>query len=445
MTSQRVNETSRSLENAFPTLATVFCHAMNHRDEPAALVRQAHLRIPRHRIALRVAAACLGALIMTFVGCAPSADADGFSGPLVITSGGTYSGSWKSLDSNVPVIRIRTSEPVVIENSVLRGAGHLIQVDHGRDAHLTVRNVHGRALHPTVAGKYPGRFLHVETYRFVRVENSYMEDTSGMYLYRSTPGAIAQVVRNRARNIDGRRADGEGGFTSDFFRVQFVQLAYGDGLVDSEIAWNEIINEPFASRVEDVISAYRTSGHSADDPVRIHNNFIRGAYPADPTRDYFSGGGIMLGDAGGAHLHAFENTVVSTANYGIAIAGGRDSRVFDNRVVSCGLLPDGARIASQNVGIYIWNNSSTPDFVRNKGYGNLVDWAGEEGRNDWWVPDAELWADNLRASSDDRIECHAEVVAYEHWTMKRDSAGVVIGPSGLVLPDEADDARRHEG
>ena len=61
-----------------------------------------------------------------------------------------------------------------------------------------------------------------------------------------------------------------------------------------DIGWNEVINTPGASDVEDVISLYKSGGTSAQ-PARIHNNFIWGAFP-NPIGNGYSGGGIMVGD-----------------------------------------------------------------------------------------------------------------------------------------------------
>ncbi len=54
-----------------------------------------------------------------------------WSGPIVITEGGTYSGNWQSTDAKTPAVTVSTTAPVVIENSHIRSAGNLI-ADHRR-------------------------------------------------------------------------------------------------------------------------------------------------------------------------------------------------------------------------------------------------------------------------------------------------------------------------
>ena len=46
-----------------------------------------------------------------------------YSGPLVITHGGTYTGNYTSTDPTVPVIFVNTTEPVIIENCNLKSDG----------------------------------------------------------------------------------------------------------------------------------------------------------------------------------------------------------------------------------------------------------------------------------------------------------------------------------
>ena len=378
-------------------------------------------------------AATLGlCLVIGLAGCWDQDErTEGFDPPLVITSGGTYRGNWESLDPMVPAVWIRTSEPVVIEYSTIRSRSHLIRTEVDRNVHLTVRHVHGEALPPQRLGRAPGRFLIVDTYRYVNVERSRMDGTSGIYLYRSTEGATVRVVGNQARNIDGRRSDGFDGYseTDGAQVVQFLQLNAGRSLHDSEVAWNEVINEPYVSLVEDVISLYNTTGQ-AGDPVRVHNNFIRGAFPADPAIDRYSGGGIMLGDGGGGFQEAYLNHVVGTSNYGIAISGGFDQRVYDNRVVSCGLLPDGTPIASQNVGVYIVNIARDSTSGAKSGSGNIVAWAHPTlVRNDTYVPDASEWSGNTSLLGQEPVSCELEDQEYALWRAKTILAGVALGPN----------------
>src|SRR6185436_7803111 len=93
-----------------------------------------------------------------------------------------------------------------------------------------------------------------------------------------------------------------------FDRVQFFQMGVCSGISSVEIAWNQVINEPGNSRVEDTISVYKSSGTSAS-PIQIHDNYLQGAYTIKPAQkntsdgqwsyDWgYSGGGIMLGDGG---------------------------------------------------------------------------------------------------------------------------------------------------
>ena len=95
-----------------------------------------------------------------------------YSGPIVITSGGTYSGNWQSDNPDVAAVTIRTTAPVIIENSNLLGKGNLIETAAAH-VDLTVRNSRGYGLNPGVAGRVPGRFLDGESFDNIRIENIY--------------------------------------------------------------------------------------------------------------------------------------------------------------------------------------------------------------------------------------------------------------------------------
>jgi hypothetical protein len=349
---------------------------------------------------------------------------------ITITKGGTYSGTWESFD-RTPAVVIATKEPVIIENSTIRSRGNLI-ASGASHLNLTIRKTSGYGLNPNVAGVTPGRFLDVEEFNNIVVEECYLEGTSGIHLLNywgdRTAGNTIKIRRNTVRNIDGRKSNGAGGYMdfntrfriSDngredgFTLVQFVQLNKVNGVGNIEIAWNDIVNEAGKSRVEDNISIYNSSGTKTS-PIRVHDNYIQGAYTIKPweanssnaTYRYdwgYSGGGILVDGKGvtasqdPAWVQIYGNQVVSTTNYGIAIAAGHDSIFYNNRAVSSGKLSDGRTIAAQNVGYYIWDSykKGSTRFFNNRGQDNVSGWMFGAVRNDWWVPGALSFTNNTR-------------------------------------------------
>src|SRR5207244_2617275 len=130
-----------------------------------------------------------------------------------------------------------------------------------------------------------------------------------------------------AKNIDGRASNGHGGyyFEPDEDYVQFFQIDGVRSIHNADVGWNQVINEPGKSLVEDNISIYKTSG-TPDDPFKIHDNYIDGGYPYNPAgSDEYTGGGIMLSDQGSAFISAYRNQVLDTTNYGMAISSGHDN------------------------------------------------------------------------------------------------------------------------
>lgn len=361
-----------------------------------------------------------------------------YQSPITITKGGTYRGNWQSLNANVAAVTIKTSEPVIIENSKVRGRGHLIQIFKG-STNVTVRNTYGYGLNPKVVGRIPGRFLDIDMPVNIVVENCYMQSTSGISLYNGSANQSVKIRYNRVRNIDGRKSDGKDGFIAEFDWSQFVQLNQMRHVRGVEIAWNEVINEPYKSRVEDNISIYRSSGTSSS-PILIHNNYIQGGYPANPARDEYSGGGIMLGDGSSSTISdavgfvwAYNNHVVSTTNYGIAISAGHNNKFYNNRIISSGLLPNGTRLAAQNVGSYIWDINGDifkGTFHNNFAHDNTIGWFGPNGaRNDMWLPGCESGKCKNNKSLPNPISRHTEEAEFQIWLKKVASNKVVIGPN----------------
>ncbi|HEX4124231.1 MAG TPA: hypothetical protein VHY37_05840, partial [Tepidisphaeraceae bacterium] len=200
-------------------------------------------------------------LCAAFLAISSCRQASADSSILIITHGGTYRGTWISHDRRVPAVTVKTAEPVVIEDSTVRGPGDLIvsAVDHTQ---ITVREVRAFGENPGAIGKCPGRFIDIENCDSATVENNYLEHTAGIYFNRYAgdfaPGHTIKILRNVARDIDGRYSDGHGGWLdfntraplaggpseNGYYEVQFAQLDHVQHLPGVEIAWNQMINDP---------------------------------------------------------------------------------------------------------------------------------------------------------------------------------------------------------
>lgn len=379
-----------------------------------------------------------------------------FSPPITITQGGTYTGNWQSDDANTAAVTVNTTEPVVIENCTISSRGPLIMTAQNH-ASLTVRNCTGTALNPNVSKKTPGRFLTTFNPNNLDIENNTLNGTSGMsvvnYGGNGSSDQTIKILRNLGNNIDGRFSDGNGGFSSDpqygvgWDYAQFVQLNQVQNVAGIEIAWNQIINTPGQSRVEDNISILQSSG-TQQSPLLIHDNYVQGAYAAHPTDKGYTGGGIMLGDqtagspptspsTAAGFSHAFNNQVVSTANHGIAIAAGHDNIISNNRVISTGHLSTGEALPG-GMGVYVWDEygeSSHGLFYNDYARDNVIGVVNANlgTRSDTWFPNCSS-ANNQslcvnNTSLPDPITQDMEKNEYTLWQQKVSQNGVTLGSS----------------
>ena len=382
------------------------------------------------------------------VAAAPAKNNGAYSGPLVITKGGTYSGNWESTDPNVPAIRVQTKEPVIIENSNVRGKGTLIYASYGR---LTVRNVKGVALNPNVAGKNTGYFIADESLYNLRVENSSVEGSGGIYVngFIGDPskGDTIKILRNQIKNTDGRQSDGNGGFTGKQNIVQAIFFNSIQRTPNIEIAWNEILNEPGKSLTEENINMYISSG-TASSPILIHDNYIQGAYNAAPWSDKaYAGGGILLGDGStknpedAGHARAYNNQIVNASNHSLSITGGVDNQIYNNRAIYSGRLPDGRVIVNTSTGSVIWDSagqskqspSTFSDNIMSNNYfaiTNLNPDGSDAYSSPWWTPDCSTsntsCSNNINGGKGTQ---DMEKQEYQNWLAKLTSNGVLVGAS----------------
>src|ERR1700729_4020633 len=93
----------------------------------------------------------LGLAVVSTALCGVATAATTFSGPIVITKGGTYTGNWQSLDPNTPAVSIQTTSPVTLLNCHIQSTGDGIKSTY-TGAQLTVRGCIGNGLDPKIYG-----------------------------------------------------------------------------------------------------------------------------------------------------------------------------------------------------------------------------------------------------------------------------------------------------
>jgi Bacterial Ig-like domain (group 2) len=376
-----------------------------------------------------------------------------WSDPIVITEGGTYSGNWQSTDAKTPAVTVATTAPVIIENAHLRSVGGLIKTSvAGTD--LTVRNSVGVAVSAAVKGQPNGVFAEVASPARLDVENNYIENAQGGIIVHgyagNRDGGQTIVIRsNRARNMNGLLSDGNGGYLpgegANRSQARFIQFDRVQSVPGIDVGWNEVINYPGRSLVEDNIDIYG-SGGTPNRPLEIHDTYIQGAYPYKAAQDAYDGGGIKTDAEAGDNAQevpAFnsihDNQVVGTTNYGIQFAAGHDNVAANNRVISSGLLADGTKIAAQNVGMA--NSDATGSAVANGSmynntmHDNLIGWAcwnsscPQSGyRKDQSFPASPADYSTNSVLAPQPITPEMENNEYQIWLNKTVSAGIAVGP-----------------
>lgn len=321
--------------------------------------------------------------------------------PSVITGGGTYSGTLK-VNQSGSAVKIQTSAPVVIENALIENLGDGGNIEcFQAGAQVTIRN--------TVLNGGQWRAINARDFKSFRVENCTVNKTWGCRFDNMQSGGTLHFLRNKGRNTQWIREPSH-----------FFQCANNPQGVTIEVAWNEAINEFGQSSSEDVISSYSSHG------AKIHDNYVQGAYPL-AIGDGYSGGGIIVDGPDGSGNELYDNIVVDTVNYGVALAGGRNGTCRNNRAVSDGKAPNGQRFAAANIGLYVADFSNTPSFTGNQAFGNVVGWTKADGaRNDSWLPGCQGQCSNssLKSGAITQADKDAE---WQRWLSKKLAAGVTVG------------------
>jgi hypothetical protein len=407
-----------------------------------------------------------------------------FSKPITITTGGTYVGSWESLDPNVNVINMGTTNPVSIQNSQIRGrtqsdlqGNGLIHFGGTFDTDLTVRNTQFLGMKPNVADGVQAHAINIVNPRRLTIENNAIEGTIGIRVLNFEEHPRADFIRvryNEARNIDGRREDANGNYIEwksrtrlstgvqeeGSFGGNFLQFNSVYNQPNVEVAWNQVTNEPFISFVEDNFSFYQSGGTAAS-PMLVHNNIVRGGYLNDPTRtgtvndgtyeyDYAPTGTAMQINDNAAGLDAgyikvYNNQALNTLNGGITLSSGHNIQIYENRVVSSAQLADGGLLRGSFTGMYAWDfyGLGPTRFYNNVVRDNVVGWNSVDGddnifRRDYVFaepgiafvprstpPNGVTWTNNL--SLPGTVTRATEATEWNSWRSKVASNAITVG------------------
>ena len=331
-----------------------------------------------------------------------------------ISRGGTYSGNWSNdhFQTGAPgeggnAVFVGTTEPVILENCFMRSTkGHVHTVP---GANLTIRNCNAYGVDPGQVGAQRGYFLFGQGIGSLTMEHNYLEGMAwGVALWsvgntgRWTPTGPIVVRYNKVRNLDGVNSDGQGGrvtevnpntYSNGFVSISQLNLVHG-----AEVAWNEVINEPYLSATADLINFWASPG-TVSSPIKVHDNYIRGQYAPIPERGnginstncvpgeprcyntYVAQVIVLDGNASGeteqtasSFINIYQNQLVNTWG-GITLTAGHDNAAYANRVVSTGRLRSGKWMApAYSAGVTVSDNYAMGPavFYNNSAHDNIV-------------------------------------------------------------------------
>jgi hypothetical protein len=372
-----------------------------------------------------------------------------YSAPIVITKGGTYTGRWRSTDAVTPPIMVQTDEPVVIKDSVVMGPNFLIMGYGGAQGiHLTVQNVIGVAQPNLVAGQPNGIFVYIEKGASLNVNHCTMNSvSSGIYLGGGTYSSLS-ITNNVATDMDDRQSNGQGGMTDQLGTLGHFVLFDGVSAPNgATIAWNQVVDQPGVSSVEDIINMFASAGGSNDNPISIHDNYLEGAI--NDIGATYAGGGITTDSGTTRSATAFvsidSNQVVITQNTGIFVASGHNVSVTNNRVVSSGIDSAGTWMEVPGAPGYAYlmqNFYNSSQYYANTFSGNYagktrLSAASTPMRADLSTPDASTTLGNsvtqmqyaVQASDPSAVTRASEQAEREYWYAKVGAANTTIGAS----------------
>ena len=338
----------------------------------------------------------------------------GHGGPITITTGGTYTGSYQSNNASVPAVTISTTQPVTLSRMHIIAKGIGVWAYDTKGTRLTIVDSVFEQINPGAVVNH--RAVEVNQPASFVFEHNQLTDTDGVEIHGLTSLQVnpLRVNYNLAINI-GRYPHPTDGNCC----VQLLQL---DNVITpaGEAQWNHTQNLPGQSGVEDNISFYVSGGTDSAHRIDVGHNLIDGAYSRDLSITNFTGGGINLGDGGGGSgiggggwNYAHDNVVVSTTNYGISVNGP------NNYATNNVLINDGAeQDSSFGQAIVAWPEVSPAGLHST---GSNYNWRRS-------TTDATKYPCYVNTYCSGTQVSTTEQQARDAWEAARAAAGVTIGP-----------------
>jgi hypothetical protein len=242
------------------------------------------------------------------------------------------------------------------------GSGDFIHITDNSRVSVQHCRFYGTGSQPI--GTTRGRALYAYKPAQLVFEHNYLLNTAGTKVeyWAANAPATDSALRwryNRVENICG----GTGGDYRQALQLQHVEERAG-----IEVAYNQIINTPNQSRVEDNFNLGESSGTTSS-PLRVHHNYVQGAYPAVATASGFTGTGITT-DAGGTdrtlrqlphNIVVEDNIFTSCRNACMNIAAGYDILYQRNVCRVSGQLGDGTSVGGVTNGVSIFKGQPYSD------------------------------------------------------------------------------------
>lgn len=352
-------------------------------------------------------------------------------GPATISTGGTYSGVYESLNPAVPAVTIATTQAVTLDGAVVRHTGAGVFAQSTVNTNLTVQNSRFLALDP--GSVQNARAVYLLQPATVTLDHNLFVRGHGVLINGNNVGTTLLRIRyNDYLDIGHWDAPDLVG------AVHFDKVAAPNGAL---ISWNRVTNHYGRSRSEDIIGMFESNGGGTSGTrIEVDHNLIDGSYPLTGDGAGFTGGGIDLGDSSGSWQVAHDNTVVRVTNNGLMIPAGSNLEHYSNRAVTSGIADNGSRVSSVfGNGLNLWDNPSypgTPTVVSmHDNTGDHRRWTGSVWERSWQntaacdPAGACTGNTNLGLSLTDAAAWLAEINdAIADWDTARVAAGIVVGP-----------------